>query len=344
MGLLFFPPAGDLIYLIQVRMGWPKLLSSDHRSTRRFVGWIGWSGGVIFIAGYLGVAFGLYTGWSGPAATRVSAWLPVPLAVVAGRPVWFNQYLVQRQAMTKYRDYAAKASQPTSASAALTDITENALTKIIRDTGTFDLLGRFRLTVRPADVDQAFTAQLTQSGNQPQIVRAIDTMYGWTPDEFKELVIRPVVAREKLREKLSFDDRLNAGRRRQAEAVMAVVQTANQPFEELAKVYSEDAYAAQGGDLGWVIRGQQVQEIDEVAFNLEIGQFSELIHTKYGWHIIQVVEKKEVDNQTQVKLREIFISAPDVDEYITRHLSGRVLLLSGGYRWDEKNGRVVSAQ
>ena len=74
-------------------------------------------------------------------------------------------------------------------------------------------------------------------------------------------------------------------------------------FAALAKQYSDDATADQGGDLGWVARGAVVPEFQQVMDGLEPGQVSEPFRSRFGWHIVQVVERRERD-ATDEALRE----------------------------------------
>jgi peptidyl-prolyl cis-trans isomerase SurA len=64
-------------------------------------------------------------------------------------------------------------------------------------------------------------------------------------------------------------------------------------FSKLAIIYSEDpGSAAKGGDLGYVGRGELVTEFEGAAFRLKPGEVSEVIKTKYGYHIIKMIEQK----------------------------------------------------
>ena len=63
-------------------------------------------------------------------------------------------------------------------------------------------------------------------------------------------------------------------------------------FSALAKEYSDDPSSASGGTLGYFMRGQMVKPFEEVAFNLEPEAVSDIVETKFGFHLIKVIDKK----------------------------------------------------
>jgi len=68
-------------------------------------------------------------------------------------------------------------------------------------------------------------------------------------------------------------------------------------FAKLAKAHSDDTVsAAQGGELGWVSPGVMVTEFENVMNQLEINEISEPFTTQFGWHILQVQDRREHDD------------------------------------------------
>jgi peptidyl-prolyl cis-trans isomerase SurA len=72
-------------------------------------------------------------------------------------------------------------------------------------------------------------------------------------------------------------------------------------FEDLAKLYSNDLSASKGGDLGWVYPGDTVPEFERAMDALKPGQISDPVESPFGYHLIEVVERKsnDVSNERQ---------------------------------------------
>jgi len=72
-------------------------------------------------------------------------------------------------------------------------------------------------------------------------------------------------------------------------------------FAELARENSDDPVAAQGGDLGWSNPGDYVPEFEQVLKELQPGEISQPFKTQFGWHIVQLLERREQDMTETVR-------------------------------------------
>ena len=115
------------------------------------------------------------------------------------------------------------------------------------------------------------------------------------------------------------------------------VQNGSADFSMLARLYSEDTESAKrGGELGFVGRGQLVTEFADVAFNLnDPKRVSRIVQTEYGYHIIQLIEKKgERINCRHILLRPR-ISATDKVHAIERLDSIRQQILKDSLQFEQ---------
>jgi peptidyl-prolyl cis-trans isomerase SurA len=75
-------------------------------------------------------------------------------------------------------------------------------------------------------------------------------------------------------------------------------------FEELARQYSEDGTASKGGDLGWVNPGDTVPDFEKAMNALAPGETSVPVRSPFGWHLIQVIERRSQDmSQESARLK-----------------------------------------
>lgn len=129
----------------------------------------------------------------------------------------------------------------------------------------------------------------TQQGN----VQMVDQT------EVRHILLKPTEIRSKaqtLREIKSLYNRLALG----------------EPFAELAKEFSDDpGSGAEGGALGWAQPGQMVPEFEEVMRKTPVGEVSIPFETRFGWHILQVTDRRQQDlgeemliNQARASIRE----------------------------------------
>jgi peptidyl-prolyl cis-trans isomerase SurA len=66
-------------------------------------------------------------------------------------------------------------------------------------------------------------------------------------------------------------------------------------FANFARTYSQDGSASQGGDLGWISPGETVPEFERAMNNLKDGDVSDPVRSEYGYHLIQVLGRREAE-------------------------------------------------
>ena len=113
-------------------------------------------------------------------------------------------------------------------------------------------------------------------------------------DRYKlsQIIVKPKMSEDQINK---LTDRLNAFRKR---------VLSGEDFKVLAALYSDDPGSANnGGEIGFVSRGTFVPEFEKVAFRLKKGEVSEIVKTNFGYHIIQLIERRG----DQVNVRHILL-------------------------------------
>jgi peptidyl-prolyl cis-trans isomerase SurA len=90
----------------------------------------------------------------------------------------------------------------------------------------------------------------------------------------------------------------------------------NADFAELARLQSEDGSASRGGDLGWLSPGDTVPEFEKAMDALKVSEISGPVRSPFGWHLIQVLERRNEDmsKQQQRLQARISLRAQKADE------------------------------
>ncbi len=154
-----------------------------------------------------------------------------------------------------------------------------------------------------------------------------DDLIGGVPKELLE-VVPEGVSKNKNENKSESEPAVKAGAKYEAnatnkpldkdEAYKKITKALNllqdgSSFAEVAKEYSDCASAQNGGDLGYTEKGYMPESYDEVAFSIKANKLSGIIETKYGYHVLEVLDRKQAG----------FQSYEDVKEFIARYLNIR---------------------
>lgn len=222
---------------------------------------------------------------------------------------------------------------------------KSVLSRLVRDTYIAQAAKGFNLSVTDADVTAEFDKIVAQAGDRTQVITTLQQLYNWNETQFKEKVLRPYLLRSKVQEHIATDGTINADAKSKAEEVLALVKKGDTSFEELAKQYSEDSTATNGGDLGFFGKGEMVTAFENAAFALKPGEVSGLVQTQYGYHIIKLIERTAAtaDKPEQLHAEHILIKTKDVDTWLNEQLDKqRIMVFISGFQMKKTCGLVLA--
>jgi peptidyl-prolyl cis-trans isomerase SurA len=129
---------------------------------------------------------------------------------------------------------------------------------------------------------------ILRSANGFHILKLVDKRGNQTPVIVQQTHVRHILVRTN--EVVSENDA-----RQRLSDLRERVLIGNADFAELARLHSEDASAARGGDLGWISPGETVPDFERAIEVLQANEVSEPVRSPFGWHLIQVLGRRSED-------------------------------------------------
>ncbi|MHB0990175.1 MAG: peptidylprolyl isomerase [Burkholderiales bacterium] len=145
------------------------------------------------------------------------------------------------------------------------------------------LFSQVLISMKPGE-----TSDILRSNSGFHIIKLIDKR---TAD--KTTIINQTHARHiliKTSEVVSAADAKN-----RLEEIRSKIENGSAKFSDMARQYSNDASAAKGGDLGWLSPGETVPDFEHAMDALKPGEISEPVQSPFGFHLIQVLERRQED-------------------------------------------------
>lgn len=111
-----------------------------------------------------------------------------------------------------------------------------------------------------------------------------------------------------------------AAAKKKAEAILKELKRSPGKFAELARKDSDDPVsAAKGGDLGFFTRGKMAKPFENAVFSLKPGQISDLVQTRYGFHIIKLLGVKPAHTQPLDEVKGLIAQKVKADKAATKY-------------------------
>ncbi|MDH3549838.1 MAG: peptidylprolyl isomerase [Gammaproteobacteria bacterium] len=158
-----------------------------------------------------------------------------------------------------------------------------------------------------AQVPTLFTDVLQDmgAGDVSEPIRTASSFHLVRVDDLRSAVERSEINQSKVRHILVMPNEIidDATAKQRLEEALEKIR-AGEDFGEQAKLLSDDPGSANlGGDLGWAGPGTYAQEFEQTIAASEIGVVSDPFRTQFGWHILEVTERRVYDNTEELKQR-----------------------------------------
>lgn len=267
---------------------------------------------VVLILAVNGIfAYGIYgLGWNNKATKIFVKIFPYPAALVKSSFVTVNDYYENLSSYKNYYEVAQKTDfKNEEGQKIFKTLKEDLLNQLIEEEIIEKEAKKMNLKVEKQEVEEEYK-KLVEVNGEETLKKQVKDYYNWSIPEFKEK-IKEMLLRKKVEEKIREDESLNKDKKAKAEEILARIKS-GEDFAKLAKEFSEDPSAADGGNLGWFGKGKMIQEFEDQAFKLNPGEVSGIVKTIYGYHIIKVNDKKD----EEVSASHILIKSVSFEDWL----------------------------
>lgn len=263
---------------------------------------------VIVIAGVW-----LYTGKFNASKAKAFKQLSLPVALVSNKPV-SGQEFMQRFELAEllFKDDPTYKIDETQG---------QILDQLIDDAKLKALAQDHDIVPSAEEIEAQYRALINQfaGGDEAKFIELLQESYHLNVEEFKDKVIRPEVLRANLTIWYHQQQGLNQeAYNKQQELLNKLDQ--GQPFEEVVKAYTQDEATKDfGGDTGFVKLSELVPEFKNALADKKNGD-RVLIASRYGLHIVQVVEIDRTQDEPSYHLQQIFVQGGNFDEWYAKQV------------------------
>lgn len=209
--------------------------------------------------------------------------LPYPSLCAGGEHIGYDDYLFELRTLKQYSqnpigggegaDFTTEEGEKQ-----LESLRVSALSRVQQKAVVQQLADENGVNVPQEKVQERVDRFIKSEGGEEQLEDSLGEYYGWSIGDFKSEIRSQMLQQAIVRQK--------------ANQVLQKARAGNTDFAALAKKHSTDGSSQEGGDVGFVTNDSQfVDEFEKAALNLEKGEISGLVQTKFGFHILKATDK-----------------------------------------------------
>ena len=279
---------------------------------------------------------------------RITSVIPVPVAVVQ-YTTWLSAATVREnlnavRLFYENQDFAqlgVRVDFTTEDGQRRLKVRErDLLNKMIEDAAIERIAKDHGIHISQARISESIDRYVSDRGDSSAVEKNLMKLYGWDLKTFGDKVVRPSLYKEELEKIFSFaNEPTNAMREKIEQAHKELVD--GRDFSDVASRYSEGATREQGGDLGWFRKNQLIPELSDAVFELSPGEYSTIIESTLGFHIVSSDEFLTEGSEQLAHVRQILVRKKTFADWLGEQMIPlKFFVLLPGYYWDKESQRV----
>ncbi len=297
--------------------------------------------------------------------------IPYPIAMVGDRHslVYSSDMILNTDAMKKFyesQDYARlglRVDFSTPEGKMRLRIKEkDALDKLVENEIIKRIANRHGIQISEDESRTRLAKEIRALGDKDELELDLESLWGWTLDDFFENVVLPQHYVERLFVLYEGKIEETNGYQKILKAKNEIIDT-DKSFSEIVKKYSEGESVENEGALGWFEKEQMIPEVANAVFGMKPGEISDIIVSPLGFHIVlleKIEEKKgselskeeivikekgdegdEEETVKRVKIRQVFVRGEGFLEWLKEEKKKeKVMIFMKDYTWNEEAARV----
>jgi len=304
---------------------------------------------ILIVSGFAFVAWGTYSeGWQNSFIESIYKFVPYPAASV-GYTSWVSlyDYNENTKAMRQFLESKEAALgggkfdfSTEEGLKRLAIIKKDILDQLINNKIMEVMAKRQGITVSETELSDTAEKILSRDGKKPENMAQLNSLYGWKQEDFKERVVKDLLYKQKLEDKIETGGELD----REAKEKVALIKTklaAGENFSNLAANYSDSSTKQSGGLLPVFSREDSPRAFSDIPFKLAEGGISQPIEADDGWHFIKVERKFQEDGKEKVEVRHIMVKKKTINDWLKeKRREFKVIVFLKPYFWHVQMGKL----
>lgn len=215
------------------------------------------------------------------------------------------------------------------------------INKLIEDIAIEQIAQERSITLSKEAVQSAMDRPMNEMGTRDDVEAKLSRLYGWSLDDFGEKVVRGQLLREKVAAQFEQENEPSDDMRAQIISAKKELDD-GRAFADIAARYSQGSTASESGVMGWFNEAQLQDEIGETIAKMSIGEYSDVLETSLGLHIVRVNDISQENEQKLVHISQIIVKKKTFASFLSERIATmNVRVFLPGYEWDQETGFMV---